>query len=113
MPGSDEVDIYSEPLRFLAKVVTIIEDRREESSKNLAVVALREIFDGCGAYTVCEVFHRAGRCSMLSTPDPYKRTGIGLPVHLTEKEVFDSPSRVARLVMAYYHIAAEGAEVIV
>lgn len=93
--------------------MSIIEERRESSSNNLAVVALREIFDGCGAYTVCEVFHRAGRCSMRFIPDLYERTGIGLPVHLTEKEVFDSPSRAARLVMAYYHIAAEGAEIIV
>ncbi|KAF9487356.1 hypothetical protein BDN71DRAFT_1594545 [Pleurotus eryngii] len=68
-------------------------DRRD----GLAMDVIRdanEVFLGIGVYTVSEIFHRAGMSPVL-----------------TEAEVFDSPSRVARLIEAFYchaHRAHQG-----
>ncbi|KAK7001158.1 hypothetical protein R3P38DRAFT_3612701, partial [Favolaschia claudopus] len=55
-----------------------------------AVRTSTEIFAGAGVYTIPELWHMAG-----------------LAPNLTEAEVFDSPSRTARLCSAYYHFGKE------
>ncbi|KAF9494506.1 hypothetical protein BDN71DRAFT_1563765 [Pleurotus eryngii] len=63
------------------------------STANLAMKVIRAantIFSGVGVYTVSELFYMAGL-----VPD------------LTEGEVFDNPSRFARLIEAYYSYAAK------
>ncbi|KAI0685134.1 hypothetical protein BC835DRAFT_1421541 [Cytidiella melzeri] len=95
LPASERFDIHREPLKFLEALVSEVHKRFSPRCQRdcLAVVKVRELLHGCGAYTVCEVFHRAG-----------------LPVTLTEHDLLDNGSRVARLVLAFYHIAAEGTE---
>ncbi len=73
-----------------------------------------EVFLGIGVYTVSEIFHRAGEWSgfRFARSFPFRSDCIqGLSPVLTEAEVFDSPSRVARLIEAFYchaHRAHQG-----
>ncbi|KAF4571731.1 hypothetical protein EYR40_008254 [Pleurotus pulmonarius] len=92
-------NIYSDFEKELKRVAQWATKRRGRrrldrySSANLAMKVIRAantIFPGVGVYTVSELFYMAGLA-----PD------------LTEGEVFDNPSRFARLMEAYYSYAAE------
>lgn len=67
-----------------------------------------EIFCGAGVYTIAEVWHMAG-ISLMRDPFVAPRADYlqGLAPNLTEAEVFDSPSRTARLCAAYFHLAQQ------
>ncbi|KAK6971267.1 hypothetical protein R3P38DRAFT_2587381 [Favolaschia claudopus] len=92
---ASQPDVYLDFPRFLEDVVKWIADRRNVQSNRSgnAMTLVRtstEIFAGGGVYTMPELWHMAG-----------------LAPNLTEAEVFDSPSRTARLCAAYYHFAKE------
>ncbi|KAG5222648.1 MULE domain-containing protein [Salix suchowensis] len=92
-------NIYSDFEKELERVAWWATQRRgmrrvdRYSTANLAMKVIRAantIFSGVGVYTVSELFYMAGLA-----PD------------LTEGEVFDNPSRFARLMEAYYSYAAK------
>ncbi|KAF7356153.1 MULE domain-containing protein [Mycena venus] len=92
---ADQPDVYLEFPRFLEDVVKWVADRRtrqtNRASNAMALVRTSsDIFAGAGVYTITELWHMAG-----------------LSPNLTEAEVFDSPSRTARLCGAFYHFAKE------
>ncbi|KAF8907003.1 hypothetical protein CPB84DRAFT_1769209 [Gymnopilus junonius] len=83
-------DIVTEYPRFIEELVAWIQKRRATKSRREGIAlnlihSETEIFCGAGVYTIQEVFHRAG-----------------LSPNLTEHEIFDNPSRTARLVAAFY-----------
>ncbi|KAJ3559886.1 hypothetical protein NM688_g63 [Phlebia brevispora] len=83
-------DVHLDYEAFISEVAKWIEVRRASTSPRggLAVTAIRDartVFAGIGVYTVVEVFFLAG-----------------LSVFLTEYEVFNCPSRVARLCEAFW-----------
>ncbi|KAH6869615.1 hypothetical protein BKA70DRAFT_1451838 [Coprinopsis sp. MPI-PUGE-AT-0042] len=88
-------DIIEDYPGFLKGVADWVKDSRGPSGKNactgLACNAIRHaslVWVGVGAYTVCEIFFIAG-----------------LSPFLLEHEVFDSPSRTARLCEAFWQFA--------
>ncbi|KAK7059561.1 hypothetical protein R3P38DRAFT_2836651, partial [Favolaschia claudopus] len=86
---SAPTDFYSAEWAFFAGLATWIRTRRSSSSDRhgLAIEAIREagdVFPGVGVYTVIELFFLAG-----------------LSPQLTEAEVFDNPSRTARVGLSY------------
>ncbi|KJA23352.1 hypothetical protein HYPSUDRAFT_54344 [Hypholoma sublateritium FD-334 SS-4] len=88
-------DVYSDFGGFLSQVTAWMGTRRGEALKTRkrdrnALYAIRECpqFHGVGVYTVCEIFHLAG-----------------LSPSLSEEQLFDTPSRIARLCAAYYQFA--------
>ncbi|KAF8974289.1 hypothetical protein BDZ97DRAFT_2052948 [Flammula alnicola] len=88
-------DIVMEYPLFLQELVTWMIERRKTNSTrtSIAMNVIRDhtdIFCGAGVYTIQEVFHRAG-----------------LSPNLVEFEIFDCPSRTARLVAAYYHFCLQ------
>ncbi|KAF7371978.1 hypothetical protein MVEN_00055800 [Mycena venus] len=92
---ADQPDVYLEFPRFLEDVVKWVADRRTRQTNRAsnAMTLVRtssDIFAGAGVYTITELWHMAG-----------------LSPNLTEAEVFDSPSRTARLCGAFYHFAKE------
>ncbi|KAJ7099989.1 hypothetical protein B0H15DRAFT_927592 [Mycena belliarum] len=94
MPAQ-QPDVYLEFPRFLDDLVAWITQRRTIQSNRAgnAMTLVRgttEIFAGAGVYTISELWHMAG-----------------LSPNLTEAEVFDSPSRTARLCAAFYHFGKE------
>ncbi|PPR06943.1 hypothetical protein CVT26_004132 [Gymnopilus dilepis] len=121
---AQQANIYTHPRKFMKELVDWMKERRfgkpesedlepkekktpkskhKENKKvklptrnGLAIAAIRNttsIFSGCGLYTMSEVFHKAG-----------------LPLSLTEKQLFDNPSRTARLVSAFLDFSIEGYE---
>ncbi|KAJ7637920.1 hypothetical protein DFH06DRAFT_1053934, partial [Mycena polygramma] len=88
-------DVYLEFPRFLDDLVKWMTERRSVQSNRSgnAMTLVRsntDIFAGAGVYTIAEIWHMAG-----------------LSPNLTEAEVFDSPSRTARLCAAYFHFGQE------
>ncbi|KAF9473611.1 hypothetical protein BDN70DRAFT_937309 [Pholiota conissans] len=90
--------IFFEFDRFLESVATWIQHRRggrlplkPKARCGNALLLVRDdpVWHGVGVYTVSEIWHMAG-----------------LSPFLTEEEVFDSPSRTARLCCAFYSFAA-------
>ncbi|KZV79137.1 hypothetical protein EXIGLDRAFT_757181 [Exidia glandulosa HHB12029] len=75
-------------LQYEHIVAQWIRERRRRSKRlQLAILVIRKhqkIFPGVGVSSVCEIFHIAG-----------------LSPYLTEAELFDSPSRTARLIEAF------------
>lgn len=95
-----------------------MEERRVRSVNRTqnAMDLLREegILCGLGVYTITEVWHKAGKYTIFIRlygllTDQYL---IGLSPSLTEAEVFDSASRTARVVAAYYHFVSQGLKVL-
>lgn len=113
-------DIKDEYFLFLEQLVKWMEVRRKSKSKRLGLAMLlvrteKHIFSGVGVYTVEEIFHKAGMsvCVCLFIWPSYSfffhlenffkhSSLLGLAPNITEREVFDNPSRTARLVAAYY-----------
>ncbi|KAJ7444728.1 hypothetical protein FB451DRAFT_1149189 [Mycena latifolia] len=94
LPAS-QPDVYLEFPRFLEDLVNWMQKRRQVQSNRAgnALALVRdstEIFPGAGVYVTAEIWHMAG-----------------LSPNLTEAEVFDSPSRTARLSAAFFHLAKE------
>ncbi|KAJ7156231.1 hypothetical protein C8R46DRAFT_1294815 [Mycena filopes] len=92
---AQQPDVYLEFPRFLEDLVVWIERRRSVRSCRTgnAMTLVRtttDIFAGAGVYTISEIWHMAG-----------------LSPNLTEAEVFDSPSRTARLCAAFFHFGKE------
>ncbi|KAG6848988.1 hypothetical protein H0H93_012193 [Arthromyces matolae] len=81
---------------FLAELAAWLETRRKSGASNRSqnateIIRKQPIFCGVGVYTISEIFHRAG-----------------LSPSLTEAELFDSASRTARLVAAFYSFVHRG-----
>jgi hypothetical protein len=71
------------------------------------------IFNGAGVYTLQETFHKAGRYSnVILSFIAHLFTGLGLSPNITERELFDCPSRTAWLIAAWYDFSAEVADTI-
>ncbi|KAK7036928.1 hypothetical protein R3P38DRAFT_3480764 [Favolaschia claudopus] len=92
---ASQPDVYLNFPQFLDDLVKWTTKRRGQQTDRSgnAMTAVRtstEIFAGAGVYTIPELWHMAG-----------------LAPNLTEAEVFDSPSRTARLCAAYYHFGKE------
>ncbi|KAF8162677.1 hypothetical protein B0H34DRAFT_692522 [Crassisporium funariophilum] len=92
---TQQANIYTDYPAFLAELVAWMRLRRASRSNrtSLAMTAIRKessIFYGAGVYTTQEIFHKAG-----------------LSPNITEREVFDCPSQTARLVAAWYDLAAD------
>ncbi|KAF8963011.1 hypothetical protein BDZ97DRAFT_1822588 [Flammula alnicola] len=96
---SQQANIYTEYRRFLRQLVEWMQSRRDRpraQRTGLAITIIRntsEIFHGGGLYTMEEVFHKAG-----------------LSINITERELFDSPSRTARLVSAFMDFTIQAYE---
>ncbi|KAH6881220.1 hypothetical protein BKA70DRAFT_1446756 [Coprinopsis sp. MPI-PUGE-AT-0042] len=93
------VDVYADFPGFLQAVVNwrTLRVKSKSARGGLACEVARgasHVFVGLGVYTVCEVFYFAGIHPLL-----------------TEKEVFDSPSRLARLCNAFWQYAHNGRDV--
>ncbi|KAH6907740.1 WD40-repeat-containing domain protein [Coprinopsis sp. MPI-PUGE-AT-0042] len=93
------VDVYSDFTGFLQAVANwrTLRVQSKSARGGLACEIARgasQVFVGLGVYTVCEVFYFAGIHPLL-----------------TEKEVFDSPSRLARLCNAFWQYAHNGRDV--
>lgn len=101
---------------FLQCVVDWICRRREAHCQRWKVLAMNvirnasDIFGGIGKYLVQELFFMAGNYSVGGfafsqitrlMPPSILSLHLGLSLSLTEAEVFDNPSRVARFLMAY------------
>ncbi|TDL16414.1 hypothetical protein BD410DRAFT_902077 [Rickenella mellea] len=85
------IDVVDNYMMFLLGVAYWVIENMAKSRKRLAVLAIRQanlVWPGVGSYTISEIFFLAG----LSTS-------------LTEKELVDSPSRLARLCEALYEYA--------
>ncbi len=83
---------------------------QEESTKartGLAILAVLESgeFPGIGVYMASELFCFAGEGYVLGPVFLFSDHHLGLPLHLTQAELFDCPSRTGRLVEAYYFLA--------
>ncbi|KXN81811.1 hypothetical protein AN958_03741 [Leucoagaricus sp. SymC.cos] len=84
-------NIHIQYCKFLSDVARWIDKRKQKKNclrNGLACEVIREeeeVWGGVGVYTVCELFFDAG-----------------LSLFLTEKEVFDCPSRTARLCEALW-----------
>lgn len=110
---ADRPDVYLKFPRFLDDVVEWVTDRRTRQSNRAsnAMTLVRnssEIFAGAGVYTISELWHMAGKCQCSRLVKAAFSFQIsGLSPNLTEAEVFDSPSRTARLCGAFYHFAKE------
>ncbi|KAF8179456.1 hypothetical protein BJ912DRAFT_929655 [Pholiota molesta] len=91
--------VYDDYRSFLNGVADWIEDRRTSLGKDrqgLACEVVRgaqDVWCGVGVYTVCELFFDAG-----------------ISPFLTEAEVFECPSRTARLCEAFYSYAYHSKE---
>lgn len=104
-------DVYHEYNRFLENVVTWMRFQYRFKKRSdghsprpqLACKAVRDanqVWLGVGVYTVSEIFFMAGKLSMFLCSVlvlHHNNTPQGLSPFLTEEEVFDSPSRTARL----------------
>ncbi|KAJ3005087.1 hypothetical protein NUW54_g4499 [Trametes sanguinea] len=92
LPTNTVVDVLHDWPAFLQAVACWVQQRRTRarSRDNPAFLAIHQadVFAGLGNYTLSEVFHRAG-----------------LRLSLSESELFDSPSRTARLCIAYREFA--------
>lgn len=108
------VDVYADFGAFLEALAAWIKLRRRHAQRTgLAYEVIRQqddakkVWVGVGVYTVCEIFFIAGK---LSDVFACCRSAdillcVGLSIFLTEKEVFDSPSRTARLANAFWQFA--------
>jgi hypothetical protein len=108
-------DIYSDFTAFLHCVASWLSERSKAKQRNrLACDIIREtckVWAGIGVYTVCELFFDSG---MSITRIRYQGALIvkcsGLSPFLSETEVFDNPSRTARLCAAFYSFAKRSHE---
>ncbi|KAJ3551827.1 hypothetical protein NM688_g4485 [Phlebia brevispora] len=91
LPKSPPAKTFYDRNAFLANVVSWRDRRRGDSrcNRNIFIFdVLRDngdIFPGVGVYTASELLYLAGLCAFL-----------------TERDVFDVPSRAARLIEAYF-----------
>jgi len=88
-----------------------IAERARSSSKRsgLACEAIRtngnKVWGGVGVYTVCELFMDSGEFFNCVSMIYELKLLLDLSPFLTEQEVFDSPSRTARLCEALWSYA--------
>jgi hypothetical protein len=109
-------DIYLNPLRFLEDLVRWMLKRRggrgclkpkPRTQNALLLVRESPVFHGIGLYSVVELWFMAGMSNTF-IDEFVSNIFPGLSPTLTEEDLFDSPSRTARLCAAYYHFAYVG-----
>ncbi|KAL7279787.1 hypothetical protein ACG7TL_002584 [Trametes sanguinea] len=92
LPSNTVVDVLHDWPGFLRVVACWVQQRRARARSRdkpaFLIIHQADVFAGLGNYTLSEVFHRAG-----------------LRLSLSESELFDNPSRTARLCMAYREFA--------